>query len=395
MLTIILISKFYDKQYLGIFNLIYSIYVLISQFTGAGIHFSVLRHISQFSEDKKKSQQVLLSGLISVVLNAVVCLSAFYLTRNLFLVLFDSKNVANSIAMIIPGLFFFATNKVFLAYYNGAKKFKALALVNSLRGVLMIVTLLLFIYWNVSGKFLPLIITVSEVICGLGIAFYTFYAQDLKFEFNANIKQWCKTHFIFGYQSLLGSVFIDVNTRVDVMVLGLYATDQIVGVYSYPSMIIDGFLQLPILIRTIINPQLTSRFENGNDFLSFIKIWIRKSYLILLPIGILVAFSYPVLIHVLALDSEYYKGVLPLTILMAGSLISIGYFPFLMIFNQTGHPYYQSVLYFVIFASNLVFNLVLVPYFGMIGSAIGTALSCLVYVFMFRIMVSQKLGVKI
>ena len=87
-LTIILISKFYDKQYLGIFNLVYSIYILVSQFTGAGIHFSVLRHISQFSHNEKKSKLVLVSGLMSVTLNALLCISVFYLTSNFFLVLF-------------------------------------------------------------------------------------------------------------------------------------------------------------------------------------------------------------------------------------------------------------------------------------------------------------------
>jgi len=395
-LTIILISKFYDKQYLGIFNLVYSIYILVSQFTGAGIHFSVLRHISQFSHNEKKSKLVLVSGLMSVTLNALLCISVFYLTSNFFLVLFDSKNAAESIVLIIPGLFFFATNKVFLAYYNGAKKFKVLAAVNSVRGLLLIGTLLFFIYTKVNGAFLPLIISVSEAACFVGAALYTLYEKHFSASLDSELWGWCKTHFVFGYKSLLGSVFIDVNTRIDVMILGLYATDQIVGVYSYPSMITEGFLQLPILIRTMINPHLTIYFADtsNNAWMNFTNEWMKKTYLILIPLGVLVVLAYPLLIHVLALDIEYSKGILPLAILIAGCIAGAGYFPFLMIFNQTGHPYYQSALYFLIFASNLILNLMFVPYWGMTGSAIGTALSNIVYVFIFRAMVKRQLGVK-
>jgi O-antigen/teichoic acid export membrane protein len=138
-------------------------------------------------------------------------------------------------------------------------------------------------------------------------------------------------------------------------------------------MITEGFMQLPILIRILINPDLTKYFSDtsNNAWKSFTKNWIKKTYLMLIPLGLLLIVSYPVIIYFLGLDGEYLNGLPPLAILIGSAILSVGYFPFLMIFNQTGYPYFQSALYFLIFLSNFLFNILLVPYWGMIGSALA------------------------
>jgi O-antigen/teichoic acid export membrane protein len=394
-LTIVLISKFYDKEYLGIFNLTYSIYILVSQFTGAGIHFSVLRHVSQFAENKEFTRTLLASGLASVTINGLFCITGLFFLKGIFSSFFDSGNVSDSLVMIMPALFFLAVNKVFLAFYNGAKKFKPLATINSLRGITLVLAVLFFVLKKVDGIYLPLILTISEVSCGLVMIVYSLVKGEVQFHLNDDFKRWFKNHFAFGYKSLMGSVFIDVNTRVDVMILGYYATDKLVGIYSYPSMITEGFMQLPILIRTLINPDLTKYFSDtsNNAWKSFTKNWIKKTYLTLIPLGLLIVIAYPVIIYCLGIDNEYLNGLSPLAILIGGCILSAGYFPFLMIFNQTGHPYFQSALYFLIFLSNFLFNILLVPYWGMIGSALGTALSNIAYIFILKWMVKRQFGI--
>ena len=60
---------------------------------------------------------------------------------------------------------------------------------------------------------------------------------------------------------------------------------------------------------------------------------------------------------------------------MIGGLASCGYLPFKMIFNQAGKPGIQTLLYTLICMTNIVFNLLLIPFFGIWGAATATALS--------------------
>jgi O-antigen/teichoic acid export membrane protein len=61
--------------------------------------------------------------------------------------------------------------------------------------------------------------------------------------------------------------------------------------------------------------------------------------------------------------------------------ISSGYQPFLMLFNQFGHPWQQTKFIFVLFLSNVLLVLMLVPILGYYGAALGTGLSFIVQLF--------------
>jgi Na+-driven multidrug efflux pump len=51
-----------------------------------------------------------------------------------------------------------------------------------------------------------------------------------------------------------------------------------------------------------------------------------------------------------------------------------------MIFNQVGQPGHQTLFLTMFFLTNIILNLLLIPYFGMVGSAIATALACVLQI---------------
>ena len=79
---------------------------------------------------------------------------------------------------------------------------------------------------------------------------------------------------------------------------------------------------------------------------------------------------------------------------MVGCLsISAGYQPFLMIFNQFGMPLKQTYFILFIFISNVVFNLLLVPFLGIFGAALGTGFAMITQVFYQRYLVKKHLQI--
>jgi O-antigen/teichoic acid export membrane protein len=187
---------------------------------------------------------------------------------------------------------------------------------------------------------------------------------------------------------------IDVNTRVDVLMLGYFTNEIMVGIYSMASMIADGFTQLPVIFRNIINPYITNYYySDKREDLALKMIYGRNlTYKFLIPIGVLIIIVYPFALLAFGFYENYISSILPFALLMVGAIISIGYAPFLMIFNQTGHPGIQSLLYFLIFGINLILNYIFIPLIGINGAALATGISYISLLVFVKILTKRVLN---
>ena len=52
----------------------------------------------------------------------------------------------------------------------------------------------------------------------------------------------------------MSGILTEVNTRVDILVLGYFHGDTLVGVYSFAAILAEGFSQLPMVVRRSIDP---------------------------------------------------------------------------------------------------------------------------------------------
>lgn len=385
------IAYFYSSTILGIFNLYYALFIFLSQLAGAGIHFSVLKNVSQYEGNKDKENSILLNGIISTAINALLWLLIIYGTQNLFLFFFTKEEYTTHLIYLMPAILFFVLNKVFLSYRNAKKQMKYYAIINGLRPILMLIFILLIKVMAIDAIYCVLTFLFSEFIIFLVLSIGSIHLL-LKARISYN---WINSHFIHGYKSAIGSVMIDVNTRVDVLMLGYFTNEIMVGIYSMASMIVDGFTQLPIVFRTIINPYITNYYYlNKTNELRLKMIYGRNlSYKFLTPLGLLIIGGYPLALYLFGFYNNYSTSILPLTILMAGAIISIGYAPFLMIFNQTGHPGKQSLVYFLIFSVNLVLNFILIPIMGINGAAIATGISYISLLIFIKILAQKTLSI--
>lgn len=395
LIILLIVSKAYNPSVLGLFNIVYAIYILLSQLAGGGIHFSVLKHTAQYVEDQNKTAAILNAGILLTVLVSMCTIGAAFVFRAFFKIFFDDPAGVDSLLLILPALLFFTLNKVILAFHNACRRMKVYAVFYGLRSVFMILCLIVFVMMNSKGNTITAIFSLSEFALFVIILFYSF--RFFSFNLSTETLEWMKTHFFFGMKAMAGGFFVDINTRVDVLILGIFTTDKWVGVYSFAAMIIDGFNQLPIVFCKIINPIITHyKYNKGIDELKCMVLKARNLfYKYLSPLGVLGVMAYPILILVLKLGSDYSKGWLPFVILMSGSLLGIGYAPFLMILNQTGFPGLQSLLYFSIFITNFLLNLLLVPFLGILGAALATGTSFVCLPLYIKVLTNKTLKIRI
>jgi Na+-driven multidrug efflux pump len=143
-----------------------------------------------------------------------------------------------------------------------------------------------------------------------------------------------------------------------------------------------------------MNPILTNTYINsGKKVLKEKIIKVRNIlYLVLFAVISLTLVLYPFIVKFVGLKPEYDTAFIPLLILSIGLLLSAGYLPFQMIFNQTGFPGYQTIFYFIVFLINITLNLSLVPFYGIYGCAIATSLSYLTVPVIIKFLNKRSIG---
>jgi O-antigen/teichoic acid export membrane protein len=104
------------------------------------------------------------------------------------------------------------------------------------------------------------------------------------------------------------------------------------------------------------------------------KISTKWGLYVILPFFIVICFI-PKDFIVAVFGENYLDGWLPLVILATSQVVNVatGAVGFLLI--MTGHQYHWFRISFVTMLTNIVLNIILVPRFGMVGTALATALS--------------------
>lgn len=391
----VIIIRYYDAATLGFFNQIYAVFIFLSQVSTWGLHLSVQKFIPQYSKQRKHISNIFTSALIvTLIFSSFITLITLCL-KNIPGYIFNSEAVKNGFIYAVPGLLFFSLNKVILAFMNGMRFMIAFAIFNFLRFALMLILLVYILLSNIQERYLALIFSIPEAILFLALFLY-----NIKYYGYSSIKRLihlCKLHFRFGSHAALGNIFLDINSKVDVIILGMFLPDGKVGIYSFAAFIVDGFLQLFLVFRTNINPIITKIFysEKRAVLEKMVRTKIVIFYKIFIIIGISAIVIYPIFLKLLKVNEFFLLNFAIFSILSIGCIAGSGYIPFQMIFNQTGFPRLQSIFLFCIFAINVLLNFILVPIWGVLGSAVATSLAFVIQAVLLKRMVFHFVQIKI
>ncbi len=388
-----MIGRYYGPETLGIFNLVYAVYILLSQVAAGGVHISCLRHVAQYTEDVVECSAIVYSGLFLVVCFGGVTGAGLAALHGFSIMFFRSEDVSNGLLYIAPGLLFFAVNKVLMAVLNGRRYMKSYAVFQSLRYLLLLGFLLLFIFLSFSSKFLPLIFSLEELVLMPLLAGCSLRGLSIRRSF-AGICKWFRQHFDFGIRVLWGGIVAELNTRADVLLLGYFSTSYNVGLYSAAAMLAEGFYQFFIVFRTNLNPLLAKLLGDRNypELTALRQKSFRVIYFIAIITGALLIAGYPLFCRWF-LGSAFLEAWWVLIILVGGIIGCSGYIAFSNILSQGGYPGWETILAIVFVGVNLGVGFLIIPRYDMVGAAVATALSFVVNGIMLRKLSLKLLGV--
>lgn len=391
----ILLVAIYGAETLGTFNQVYAVYILASQVAVFGLYSSVLKHISQYSEDRILCNAILTSALILTIGIGSLVSFLYYGAVPFIGKLLDSTSVAKGLIFAVFGLWCFSLNKILLSFLNGLRSMKAFALFEACRYLMMPCFLIGLAVLGFPGYASPLIFSLTEFT--LLIALLIFSSRFFSFASINQCKKWFKVHLSFGGKSIVGGTVTEMNSRVDALMLGIFSTDRVVGIYSFAAMLAEGFDQIPGIFRVNFNPLLT-KFVVSNrlkELHSIIRSFFKKWMPIALMMGLVAAIIFPLIVKIITDDPEFLKGWIVFIILVSGLAVRSGYAVFWELPSQAGYPGYQTILITLVIASNIFLNYLLIPIWGMYGAAVATALSFILSMFYLKVVIKKLLNIAI
>ena len=374
----VVITALRDPAALGVFNLSYAVYIIASQFAAFGLHYSVLRYSAYYKDDETARGKLLCTAAVCSVFLGIIVAALIYMGQPLFHILFKSETVAKAIGFSAFGLVIFPLNKILLAYLNGITEMKAFSVLQGVRYFIVMLVVSLFAASALPIEYTTLSFCVAELFTVFSAIIYISVKKlvgPLVFD-----SEWAGRHFVFGAKALMAGMFAEVNSRLDVLVIGFYLSDFDVGIYSFAAMLADGLYHVLAMMRINFNPLLVTIIRE--------KQWSGAKQLraqsgkyvvpIMAVLSILILAAYYIFSFWVSPAKGLEYGLPSLIILLLG-LVSVSFLvPFDNLLLVSGYPGYQTAQQITMVGSNLLSALLLVPVMGIKGAAIATVIGYVV-----------------
>ena len=378
----IVITVFRDVDSLGVFNLSYIVYTIVAQIAVFGLHYSVFHYSAFFKESALIKGRILFTACLFSLCLGIFFAGLTIVAAPLLARLFNSAFVGESISYAALGLMLFPLNKVLVAYFNGLREMKVFSLLQSLRFFFVMLFVTIVAISMMPMKYATLGFFFAEAIVSLVAIVFVIRQQHHKyFSFSWH---WMKKHLTFGINSLPSGIFVEINSRIDVLLVAVFFSDKETGIYSFAAMLVDGLYNLLAIVRINFNPIIVSAVRNQNW--QQVKNLHNKSkkfiFFITIFLSLILMLAYYVMSVWILPTKGLLEGMPSLLILLCGlNMISI-FIPFDNLLIASGQPRQQAMQQVMTLSTIVGFALFLLPIIGIEGAALGVTAGYLVSILM-------------
>jgi len=367
------------SEHLGIFNQLYAIFVVAGQLFVLGLNDSAQKHSAEYFTDTGESARLALMVLILGSIGALIGACLIFIGAHTIAIKFYSEQVQLGLFWIAPGIFLFVINKVLLGLLSGRQRFRRFAIVQSLRATALVIFVFTVVLADISIGYIGICFTLAELI--VLISQIDFVASiwrkgRVATQSISDYRHWGTNHFIFGTLSMPHGFLSESFIRIDILTLAFFVDDATIGIYSFAAFFVEGVYQLPVLVRNITNPRLVRLFQDKNKigFWQQVKKSSGLSFLLTIVLSATIFGSISLLGQFVHIENlETLRNLM--VIIFAGLIIYSLFIPFDYALLQGGKPAVQSLYMLAVNSLNLAANVILIPTYGLMGAAMGTAIA--------------------
>jgi len=367
----------------GIYELAYTALMILAVVTKWGLDGATVRFTQEYLAEKQpgKIKSLVHKSVLTISVSAVVFGVAFYFLREIIAGWFNASGLADAYVWVALGLLPF----VLLQYYSEAlrafKNLKAFSLLQ-LGSVLI---LAVFVFLGLKNIEMPKgeVAVLSFVVAIVVFAALAFIAYKKTYKKRVGKVAATPINFIpilkVGVPLLVsGSLFL-VISWTDTLMIGYFMDSTDVGVYRIAFKIATLITFIQFAVNSIAAPAIAEFY--AKDDLPSLRKYVKQ-------IGVINAvFSVPVALFILIFSepllnlfgAEYGSGAMLLPVLAVGQLVNALAGPVMYILNMTGKEKVSQRIMLWMTGVNIVLNLVLIPQYGLLGAAVATTISMVLW----------------
>jgi len=365
------LAKTLGKEDFGIFSLglaLAFLFVIIADF---GLSTLIIREVSR---DKKSASKYLSNSImIKLLLSAITFVSAYLF----FSIVGYSEEVRIIVYIMLGFTLLQSFTDLHYAIFRAFERMHYDAFIKILR-MLILVGVIFYLIKNNYGLLASSLAFVGTEIFVLIIAFIITYTRFIKVSFEFDYifsKRLLKKSSLF----CLSLVFSNLYLYIDVIMLSKMGSIEEVGIYSAATNIVIALIFIPRMYANSIYPVLSRFYVTSKKSLRFAY---EKSLKYMSILGIPVAFGIYALSEKITLflyGEEYSKSIVVLSILAIFLLLKfispVSGLILISINKQKSRLFSQGIAAVI----NILLNFVLIPLYGIIGAAVATVLTEIIF----------------
>ncbi len=378
-LVVVLLTNILGSEGFGLYYALIVVPIIVMSITHMGI-----RGASLFLMGKKTyPEKDLVSAVITILLftgsaGIILSLIAYY-----FL---GESNYTNTIIALVVIIIPFRLGIIYLSgIYYGMDEIK---LANRFEWSINLLNLLIAIIlvWQLKMGLLGAVIslTVANVLVGI----YAMYTVVKRYNISINLRSGIIVHLLrLGILFAFTFFIIQLNYRIDILLLEKLSTISQVGIYSLGVHIAEQLWMVPFAISVV----LFSRTANLTDQSKIVKSSItlaRQSFILVLILSVLIIILAPYLVP-LVFGDDFVQSARILTYILPGVVIMVIYRVLSGHLEGIGKPQYAIYAFAPALFINIILNYVLIPKYGAIGAAIASNISYVIGTLVYWIIFSR------
>lgn len=371
----VLLGRYLGAGDLGLYRMASTIQGITMIFAGIGLPAALLKYVAEYRNDRHKTNMIVSSGIITTIFLGIFFSILLYSLSGIFQDYFKMPGLSHLLRLLSPIFPFALVGAVQLGLLNGLREMKKYAKGLIVQSILMMVISVPLIYWGFGAAGAVIGVVLSSI--GMNI----YLTQVTNAYFNITFDEYARTTkkmLQFGVKVFAAGSINLINNRIDIIIIGLYLTSADLGYYTVAISLSSFFWLIPLSIQTITGPATSTYWKEKNQIA--INYMLDKSMkyctILLVLIGLGVGFFAEYIITVIFAKKEFISAVLPLQILLIGTVIrgSIAQ-PIGGSLSGIGRPGVDLITVAVISIINITMDIILVPKIGIIGAAIATTIS--------------------
>lgn len=383
--TSILVARILGPDKNGIIAALLVYPAIFVSFGSLGVRQSTVYLLGKavINEDKIKTsitQIWVITSLLSVISCIILLALTISISESFWLILLA--------VLPIPFNLYINYNSGLFLGKNDIASFSKVNWIPSLVTFVLTIILVFILNFEIIGYLIALIAGPLLVSLLLFIRndFFRFFSLQLDVEI-------IKKMVMLGLVYALGLLLVNLNLRIDVILINVLSNNFELGIYSKGNSLAEYILQIPLLMSTLIFSNSAISKDNFGFSVKVVKL-LRLSVIVSIFVGgILYMFSDELVLVLLGQD--YRSSAKVLQILLPGILFLSIFTVLSMDLAGKGKPWTSVKAMLPALFLNILLNLFLIPKYGAFGAAVSSTFSYFVASIVFLSLYSTQVNLSL